>query len=238
MRQLGIIILFALVSVAPVHAAVLYDGSLNSTPDAQGWLYLTEPDPPAGAAQTVAGGGTLLETFAFPADKAGYFGHPLAPVLNRTAGYSFAIDLQIENETHSSSDRAGFSIILLSSDLQGIELSFWTNEIWAQNAGFTHGESATVDMSTVVKTVQIDVQGTGYEVFVDSSSVLTGSLRDYDAAGAPAPYDTPNFLLFGNNSASAGADALFTSVSFVPEPMTIVLLGFGGAALLRRRRSS
>ena len=41
--------------------------------------------------------------------------------------------LKLLSETHSTNDRAGLSLIVLSSDLRGIELGFWTNEIWAQS---------------------------------------------------------------------------------------------------------
>ncbi len=45
-------------------------------------------------------------------------------VMDRTTGYTLSFDLQVGSESHVSNDRAGFSVIALSSDLQGIELGF------------------------------------------------------------------------------------------------------------------
>jgi len=48
--------------------------------------------------------------------------------------------VQVVEEYHADSDkdgdgvgdRAGFSVIALSSDAQGIEVGFWKDQIWAQ----------------------------------------------------------------------------------------------------------
>src|SRR5262245_61896813 len=55
------------------------------------------------------------------------------PLLDRAAGFQVNFSIQMENESHSNNNRAGFSIIVLSNDARGIELAFWENEIWAQN---------------------------------------------------------------------------------------------------------
>lgn len=56
------------------------------------------------------------------------------------------------------------------------------------------------------------------------SSILKGSLRDYTAfTGAIDPYETPNFIFFGDNTTSAKANINFRSASItVPEPNAIL----------------
>src|SRR5258706_16273110 len=57
---------------ATAATATLYDGALGTTPDAQGFLYLTNPFPPQSAAQVFANGATTLTSLT-NSDKAGYF---------------------------------------------------------------------------------------------------------------------------------------------------------------------
>ena len=96
-RWCGICLLAALVVAllavpgTPATAATttLYDGALNTTPDQQGFLYLTDPFPPqSSASQSFAGGATTL-TSLVNSDKAGYFAKAnLMPQLNHSNGYS------------------------------------------------------------------------------------------------------------------------------------------------------
>ena len=66
-------------------------------------------------------------------DKAGYFAkNQLMPQLDRTAGYTVRFTAQVQEELHNNNNRAGFSVIVLSSDLKGIELGFWEDQVWAQ----------------------------------------------------------------------------------------------------------
>ena len=124
-----------------LHAqTTLYNETLGNFPGDQGWLlYLT--NSPSNASQTyIPTQGTRLVTIN--GAMAGYFNtnpltsslvNPLFPTLDRTTGFSLSLDLLINSETHTSNDRAGFSIIALASDHHGIELGFWNNQIWAQN---------------------------------------------------------------------------------------------------------
>jgi len=64
---------------------------------------------------------------------------PGFPILDWAARFQVNFTVQVDDESHSNDNRAGFSIILLSDDARGIELAFWENEIWAQNDDTTGG---------------------------------------------------------------------------------------------------
>jgi Ca2+-binding RTX toxin-like protein len=148
--------------------SLLYDSSLTSTPDEQGWLAYATTNPlntrQSLGSETNASGGTIrytrldtLYSTTATTGRAGYSNdQPLSPslvkntfpVLNRSLGFNLSFRLRINAETHSSDvngdgliDRAGYSVTLLGSDRKGVELGFWKNEIWAQQDGtrlFTH----------------------------------------------------------------------------------------------------
>ena len=137
-RLIFISVLNMLAFIAPIAAAsgltYLYDGSLGSTPDQQGFIYQTFPPPPfVSATQTVSAGGVVLDTTPLITDYAGYFSRSnLMPALDRATGYTVCFTTQVLSEDHSDSDRngdsrddrAGFSLTILSSDSIGLELGF------------------------------------------------------------------------------------------------------------------
>ncbi|MEG4092154.1 DUF4347 domain-containing protein, partial [Microcoleus sp. Pol12B4] len=152
------------------------------------------------------------------------------PALNLTNGYSVSFNVAITAETSNSDNRAGFSIIAISSDGQnGIELGFTNRNlgvnggIFAQNGGasptlFTRGENAPLPFDINTPTdYKLVVQGTTYSLFAGTTALLTDQpLRNYTAfnpaTSQPAlpfnPYTQPNFLFFGD--ATDQASATFT----------------------------
>jgi hypothetical protein len=210
---------------AALDASTLYDGRLGTTPDHQGWVYLTDPLLGASATQSAAAGATTLDTPAAASDKAGYFGFGLA-TMNRHTGYTVSCTLQLTSESHTSNDRAGLSLIVLSADQLGVELGFWSNQIWAQNVGFTHGESATFDPTAATVSYALTIAG--------GTPLLSGAVRDYSAFGAP--YNQSNFLFVGDDTSEAAAKVNLTSVTYssVPEPAPILLLALALAPLAAR----
>jgi hypothetical protein len=219
----------------------IYNGSLGNTPNQQGWLTFgtVPPNLDTPATQTARNGVTnLVSTQASPGGWSNYnimtptLVNSNFPTLNRTAGYTVRFDVKINSESHTGdinndglSDRAGFSVTVLSSDRQGIELGFWTDEIWAQKAGsapppngtlFTHSaEERAFRNTTVMTRYELSVLGDNYQLFANGSPILGGSLRDYSAFNhttvtpVPLPYDPyerSNFLFFGDNTSAAGAD--------------------------------
>ncbi|HIK55546.1 MAG TPA: calcium-binding protein [Synechococcales cyanobacterium M55_K2018_004] len=226
------------VTVPPIMTqTVLYDGSLGQTPDQQGWLAYGSST--TSATQTASSGFTTLNSSI--AGRSGYSNYQPTqttlvnsafPILDRTNGYNLSVRLRINSETHSRDtngdgliDRAGFSLILLSHDRQGIELGFWPNEVWAQRGGtgsllFTHSPTDRALFST---TTMVDydllVIGNTYYLSANQTVILHGALQDYTAfnatgAGLPYnPYTTPNFLFLGDNTSSGASNSDVARIS-------------------------
>ena len=219
-------------------AGVLYDGTLGTMPASQGWLYLTDPLG-ASATQSLDTGVTVLDTTPATSDSAGYFStvHPGVGVLDRGAGYRVRFDVEIVSENHPSTNRAGFSVIALSSDMLGIELAFWEGEIWAQSGpAFTHAEGAAFT-TTAMTEYDLIIVGSGYALLANGSPVLSGSLRDYSSHPNPV-YSWTNFLFFGDNTSSADAEIRLALIEVgpIPEPGSLAVLALGLAGMVRRRR--
>jgi len=235
MLRPSVLLLPASLAVAHLHASVLYDGSLDTLPSAQGWLYATQPLSGATSTQTLSGGSVTLNSNAQTSEHAGYF---LFPVLDRNTGFVVELDAHLVSESHVSNNRAGFSVLLLTSDKTGIELGFWTNKIWAQNVGFTQGEGVAFDTTQLGVRYELSVAGGAYSVAANGSPILTGNLRDYSASGIP-PYTSANVLFLGDDTSSASGEVSISRVglTIVPEPSPLWLLSVGIAALgIARRR--
>lgn|GEM_PF-345545 len=220
---LGLLVLVALpLQAAWASATVLYDGSVtNSLPGNQAFDFIAFP---SGATQTWAGGATTLDTSSANNISAGYFtdetgayGSGVLPVLNRTTGFSVQFTAQVITETHANNHRAGFSIIVLSDDQLGIELGFWTNEIWAQNGPpnlFTHGEGVSYNTTTGLTQYTLEMSGSTYTLKAAGNTILTGAVRDYTSfSGFPDVYETPNFIFLGDDTTSARASVRIAAVS-------------------------
>lgn len=243
-------LLLATILALPTLSAttIAYNDVLPALPGAQGWLVYGNNSALVGGAatQTLALGGTSLVTDN--AVSAGYANRlPILntlvnagfPALNRATGYSLHFELQVNSETHTTNDRAGFSVILLSQDLFGIELGFWTNEVWAQSGpAFSHAEGVAFNTTAQQVPYELRVSGANYTLFASGSQILAGALRDYSTFGTP--YNLPSFLFLGDDTSSAGANVLLGSVSIaeVPESATWAMAGLGLVAIggFRRRR--
>ena len=197
---------------------------------------------PTAATQTIVGDATVLDTTSSAAIQAGYTPF-VPPVFDRNVGYTITFDVRVAAESHSSTDRAGFSLISLSNDLKGIELGFWQDHIWAQNDGlvspplFTHGEDVAFDTTAAVTRYTLSVDSANYYLRAGSNPtpILSGVLRDYSAHPSGV-YDNPNFLFLGDNTTSAAARFELGYVAAVPEPASAVLLAIGAVMLCLWRR--
>ncbi|TAF01390.1 MAG: DUF4347 domain-containing protein [Oscillatoriales cyanobacterium] len=154
------------------------------------------------------------------------------PALNLTDGYSVSFNVAVTAENSNSDDRAGFSIIAISSDAQtGIELGFTKRNlgtnggIFAQqdNPLFTRGVNANLNISTATD-YKLVVQGSTYTLFaggVAIPSLTNQPLRNYTAFNPtnsqPAlpfnPYRQPSFLFFGDDTDQASATFTLGNIS-------------------------
>ena len=218
---------------------ILYDGRLGGTPDTQGKLrYWTSPA--VTATHVFADGLTILDTTTDLRDGAGFVADPaLAPTLDRSTGYTLDFAVQVVAEEHAGSDknadgvgdRAGFSVLVLGSDAHGIELGFWTDQIWAQEAGtaeppagtlFTHAESAAYDTTRGLTAYRLEIQADAYRLASNGTVILSGAVRDYTAFEGPVnPYRTPNFIFLGDNTTSAQARIKLAYVAVHPSRATV-----------------
>ena len=199
---------------------VLYDATEGTTPDEQGFTFFTLPFVGAAATQLYADGVTVLDSTPVQSEQAGYFGRSTLP-LSRVTGYSVRFTVRLLEENHANNNRAGFSIISLGDDAKGIELGFWTNEIWAQEGGgqiFTHAEGVAFDTTADVVAYELRMGGDTYTLLADDTAILTGSIRDYTSFEGPVdPYETPNLLFLGDDTSSAAAKVEMAYVALVGE---------------------
>lgn len=251
-QRLGLLVVLTLPTTR-AKAVTLYDGSLGTSPSAQGWVYADEPLLTSSAFQTVGSSDITLDTTAVTNDKAGYFArtplgapltiiHPGMITLDRTTGYTVNFTAQVLSETHISTDRAGLSIIALSSDLQGIEIGLWEDTAFAQDDSptlFVKDESAAIDTTASLIDYALTIVGSSYSLAANGSPLLSGSLRDY-SAHSNTVYSTPSFLFLGDNTTSAQAAFKLSHVSIdvLPEPSSMALLLAGMAIALRRTRTA
>lgn len=200
---------------------VLYDAASGKLPDPS---LMGFPAIPSDAVSiSYANGATVLDTALSGMDAyAGWVPNTAAPgfpVLDRVAGIQVNFTLQLESETHASQDRAGFSVIILDRHARGVEISFWQNEIWAQNDDttgglFTHGEGVGFATTSDLADYQLTLNGASYTLTANTVPILMGSVRDYsNFEGFIDPYETPNFLFLGDDTTSAQARVRFSYVS-------------------------
>lgn len=142
---------------------------------------MTNPFLGFSATQVVIGGGINLDTTDVQSESAGYFSsaplfgeHPSMPVLDRVIGFTIMFEVKIVGESHSSTDRVGFSMIVTSEDLIGLELGFWRDEIWTQNDNplFTHAEGVSFDTTGSLIRYDLTVLNSGYTLFADGSPIF------------------------------------------------------------------
>lgn len=200
---------------------VLYDAASGAIPS-ETLMDFTD-FPPGAASLTYSDGMAVLDTSPSGTDTfAGWVSGqaitPGFPILDRTAGFQVNFTLQVESESHTNNNRAGFSVILLDQEAKGIELAFWENEIWAQNDDltgrlFTHGEGVAFPTADLAE-YQVTIVGDIYSLTANSQPVLSGPVRDYSRfEGFPDPYETPNFIFWGDDTTTADARVKLRFVS-------------------------
>ncbi len=219
-------------------ADVLYDASSNVTPDNAEWGWGFESLPSGGLESGPSGlDYVTLDTTSSMSIHAGW--EKTSPIsLNRAIGYIASWTLQVNSESHNSSNqRAGLSTIILGNDDYGVEIGYWQNEVFVYNTNFTPGESATLNTTASLLNYQLSVSGNTYSLSVDGTPTLSGSLRNYSAEGLI--YSIPNALFYGDDTTQADSKSNWQSFSVqaVPEPAPALALLAGGVLLMRRRTS-
>lgn len=248
--------------LSSTRASALYNGSAGTSPAAQGWTRIS----PLGT-ETISGGGVVLDTNANFGFLDVYGRNLSSTPIDRTTGFNLRFDLQLINEarngaasnntgTDSIDDRAGLSVTVISSDLAGIELGFWTNRIWAQEDGavkadptsaptgtrFTQAEGSPFN-TTVLTRYDLSILGNTYFLYAGenyTTPVLQGRLRNYSPEGFP--YTLTNSIAIGDNTTSARGSFRLNQVqlssAITPIPFAFnPLFGLGVFGLSRLRKA-
>lgn len=210
---------------SPALAGVLYDASLGTAPDAQGW-FVSAVAPMQSA---VMDGRFILDSRSGGhATRGGMFAQ-MPGTVRAAEGFAVRFDLQLIAESHATPHRAGVSIIALDSDQRGLELAFWEDRIWAQADSplFTHAEE--VEVSPWGRTVAFELTffDGRYSLNSEGTTLLSGPMRDYTAFnGFPDVYEIPGFLYFGDDTTSAAGAFSVGRVAVTPlEPPMLSLSG-------------
>jgi hypothetical protein len=216
----------------------LYNDTLGNLPGQQPWLVYADNSFMGGtASQSAIASGVELTTDNTV--SAGYsntlpivnrFKNPAFPTLDRQAGFELSFELLLVGESHLNPQRAGFSVLLLASDTQGIELGFWENEIWEQtdNPLFQHGTGIAFDTTRAEVQYRLRIVGDQYQLSANGTPLLTNSLRKYSAFGS-APYTLGSYLFLGDNTSSASATSRIGHITLttIPEPSMLWLSAAG-----------
>ncbi|MEM9163133.1 MAG: VCBS repeat-containing protein [Cyanobacteria bacterium P01_F01_bin.4] len=154
------------------------------------------------------------------------------PTLDAEQGFTLTFDLQI-NEEDSDPNRAGFSLIVISDDrTKGIEIGFKeegtnSDRVFAQNANLNGANTAGEDSSASLEIkndnqYSLTFSDNGYQLKANNTLLLQGELRDYsfDPTNSEPPfpsnvnpYETPNFVFFGDDTDQGYADFTLGKIS-------------------------
>ena len=218
----------------------LFDGTLGTRPADQRELILVQIPLAPTASETLIDNAVTLDSDLIGDRYTGYAGYtnytfdlatgqtePINsafPPLDAEAGFTVSFNLEIDSEASLSNNRAGFSVIAVSSDGQNeIELGFDADRIFAQAQGFVSGEEVEFD-TTSPTDYELKIEGSDYTLSADGEEILSGPLENYDfnpATSQPPlpfnPYDLPNFVFLGDNTDQSSATFTLGSVEVETE---------------------
>lgn len=217
----------------------LYDptrslGAPTSTLTEDGWFPVSSRIFDPGFFYEAGEGVTRFDSF--PAEETGAWTtvglitgdvlHPDAPVLDSEAGFTLALDLAIEAESHESAldidrdgliDEAGFTVMMLDREVVGVAVNFWEDRIWTSSDKYVsdgdplaQAEGVVQDPSAMarMRTYTLTIKKGAYLLSVEGTPILEGPVRDYDRFGLTLnPFNKPNIITIGDASFRAGARA-------------------------------
>lgn len=244
------LILLALASLAPAAGAavVVYDHDTSADPTTQGWTQQKS------ATNNFLGGfdaGNGWRVVDATTTGSVFYEHALTDMdaIDAAGGWSVSWISSMDSDAyHVGTQAVGVDNYFLppNQSRQG------NSGIWVGNAGsylywLTFGADAagnlTLSDGTTTHAITGGGSNSGYDVF--KSFVLT-----YDGAGtATLTVDSQSFniaaraaaggdrVIFGSATSAGQGSAVFSNITFVPEPSAALLGALGMLALLRRRRA-
>ena len=238
----GLAVAVILASQGLLNAAVVYDASLNTLPDAQGWSVFElggNPTPTVSDGLLHQNAPAVNSVFSYFADtgvidfdtssaivmdvdlrvtESGY--HTFVSPNRFRTGYAFAVT--------DAKDRL-FLVAIASGGVQMTSHSDW---LLAYSTSFH-----SFDTTSAFHNYRLEIADGSAELYIDGSPVMTlgaGTAQSY-----PQPWT--NTARFGDVSLSAGSVTDLRSASFgqVPEPTSLAIwsaIALGGLGLAYRRR--
>ena len=236
----------------------LFDSAPGSLPGSQGELFFCAELLCLGGPESTwvssagAGIGAVFDTTPTNSPRVGYANYiplltPLpAHSLDRMTGVTLDFGLQVGAEAHTNANRSGFSIIVVTDDLFGVELAFWQDagagigEVWAQEVGFSHAEGAAYDTSSTLTNYSLEILGSGYSLLAGGTPLLSGALRNLSGVASLDVYAIPNYIFLGDNTTSARSRVMLGDITLttVPLPPSIALMLATCVGLLVQGRRS
>lgn len=231
----------ALLCTAAARSAVLYDAAANTLPATQGWL----SGGLGPVTQSAAGGIYSFDSTALTSTQWGHSQSLNGSPLDTNQGFDLSFSLRVVSEDHGTNlNRAGFSLLFTGQDpTHSLELAFWTNRVWAYHydaqlgSPFVQGVGAAFD-TTQWANYTLQVRQQSFTLLSGATTLMTGPLENYTAQGAP--YNSTNFIFFGDDTSSARASVQLTSIQLspVPEPAPVLMLLMGSMVLAWRRHAA
>lgn len=226
---------------------ILFDGTLNTLPTEQGYLFLQGNG--YSQADVLRNNRVTVNSLNGP-PSLGYMNYSLLqlpfpitgdahiapfnarfPVLNATEGYNVSFNLALDSEQSSDPNQAGLSLLVVSEKEAGeIELGFTETQIFAKNADFIPGESVNFNTQSATD-YQLAVKDQSYTLLANGQPILSGPLRNY-GVGATNTYSYPNWFFLGDNADRASSQFSLGSLSIeVAEGLTESQLPARGTSL-------
>lgn len=230
--------------IEPALAVKLYDASLGTLPESQGWTMGTGTPGSSNLDDWYVDNGVLhmplqygtsetAEGFALPPKE-----HPLIEPMVLSDGFQISWDLRVTNHIGTS---FGAFVVWMVSDTpgRGIHFGFTDNQVYLYRGNPTYAQKK-VSLANYLPgyqtsdwvDYQLDVLGNDYSLRADGIEILFGQLEQFTH-----PYYSAmrNSLCFGNDNAAASGHAEMTHFTQVPEPATLMLVVLGGLGMRCRK---
>jgi len=206
---------------------LIYDASLGTLPDAQGFNFVDTGGSPT---PTVAGG--ILHQGLTSTPGLQYWVSTAHPG-NFLNGFTMEANLQVISSTHGNPSRFGY--YLDAGDSLGREFSMgFSSSGIAVNTDGTGSDTQGIPFTSFNTTngfhdYKLVVSGGTGSLFIDSVFVASTPVNNTFP-------DTPNQVFFGDGSMNENSEtnlkAFSYSFSAIPEPGSLILIGIGALSLL------
>jgi hypothetical protein len=262
-----IMLTFACLPAKGMSLTTIYDGTSGVTPDQASPKYLNITNP-SDQSYNSTSKSTVLNSLGTVQDIAGYDNYnvktdpnspsvvvptglvnPAFPVLSEQAGYSISFTAKINQQSGTPTPTdAGFSLIAISSDRQGVYLNFQNyagqsssvNSLDSTLSGVSQKRNINLTSPSIFT---LSVLDGSYMLSQNGLPVLFGDTKAFTYTGiSSAMLSAPNEFAIGDFSATSGGNTAISNISIlnnldVPEPSQYLggFLALGLAGIVRKK---